>query len=127
LQPREKQFNYEKFGAGYYVVAWATAFFRFMLLSWPVIWTIGEWMNVSLQSAILPSMVGLNGVLTLGAAEGLSINDDVLDYVIGAWYIMGPMILSTVITLAGYQSGQAIQSAAEGNSSGKGTGQKGGS
>ncbi|MCU7800401.1 MAG: hypothetical protein KZQ70_09700, partial [gamma proteobacterium symbiont of Lucinoma myriamae] len=29
LQPREKQFNYEKFGAGYYVVAWATAFFRF--------------------------------------------------------------------------------------------------
>ncbi|MCU7819509.1 MAG: hypothetical protein KZQ57_11740, partial [gamma proteobacterium symbiont of Lucinoma myriamae] len=28
LQPREKQFNYEKFGAGYYVVAWATAFFR---------------------------------------------------------------------------------------------------
>ncbi|MCU7801340.1 MAG: AMP-binding protein, partial [gamma proteobacterium symbiont of Lucinoma myriamae] len=30
LQPREKQFNYEKFGAGYYVVAWATAFFRLM-------------------------------------------------------------------------------------------------
>ncbi|MCU7798588.1 MAG: iron-containing alcohol dehydrogenase, partial [gamma proteobacterium symbiont of Lucinoma myriamae] len=29
-QPREKQFNYEKFGAGYYVVAWATAFFRFI-------------------------------------------------------------------------------------------------
>ncbi|MCU7801139.1 MAG: hypothetical protein KZQ70_13630, partial [gamma proteobacterium symbiont of Lucinoma myriamae] len=33
LQPREKQFNYEKFGAGYYVVAWATAFFRFNVIT----------------------------------------------------------------------------------------------
>lgn len=93
---------------------------------WPVIWTVGEWMDASLQSAFMPSMVGLLGSLTFGAAEGLSINDDVLDYVIGAWYVMGPMILSTIITLAGYQTGQAIQAAASGNKSGDAAGKSGG-
>ena len=51
---------------------------------WPVIWAIGDWMQASLEAAILPSMAGLNGMLTLGIAEGMSINDDVIDYVINA-------------------------------------------
>lgn len=76
----------------------------------------------------MPSMVGLNGALTFGAAEGLSINDDVLDYVIGTWYVMGPLLLSTVITMAGYQTGAAVASAAEkSNKSGDSAGQSGGS
>ena len=94
---------------------------------WPVIWAVGDWMQASLESAILPSMVGLNGMLTMGVAEGLSINDDVLDYVIGSWYVMGPLILSTVITLAGHQTGAAVASAAEkSNKSGDSAGQSGG-
>jgi len=93
---------------------------------WPVIWTIGEWMEASLQSAILPSMMGFNGSLTLGVTEGLSINDDVLDYVIGAWYIMGPILLSTVITLAGHQTGQAVNESMKANKSGDAAGKSGG-
>ena len=93
---------------------------------WPVIWAIGDWMQASLEAAILPSMAGLNGMLTLGIAEGLSINDDVIDYVIGAWYVMGPLILSTVITLAGHQVGAAVEAGAKGNNSGDSAGRAGG-
>ncbi|MCU7800600.1 MAG: hypothetical protein KZQ70_10745, partial [gamma proteobacterium symbiont of Lucinoma myriamae] len=45
LQPREKQFNYEKFGAGYYVVAWATAFFRIIYRFMMIIFFQGRLIN----------------------------------------------------------------------------------
>ena len=95
----------------------------FSVKLWPVIWAIGAWMQASLEEAFLPNLT--QGMLT-SIDQAISINDDVLDYTIGAWYIMGPIILSTVVTLAGLQTGSAIQAAAEGNSSGKGAGEKGG-
>ncbi len=93
---------------------------------WPVIWDVGDWMDASLQAAILPSTAGFVNGLTLGTAEALSINDDVLDYVIGAWYVMGPVILSTVITMAGYRVGGVIEASGNANHSGKAAAQKGG-
>ncbi len=89
---------------------------------WPVIWAVGGWMEASLQEAFMPSLQGLIG----GAEKIASINDNVLDYAIGAWYVMGPVVLSTVITMAGYQVGSIVQTAADGNNSGKGAGNEAG-
>ena len=79
-------------------------------------------MEASLQEAFMPSLQGLIG----GAEKIASINDNVLDYAIGAWYVMGPVVLSTVITMAGYQVGSIVQTAADGNNSGKGAGNEAG-
>ena len=96
----------------------------FSVKLWPVIWAIGAWMQASLEEAFLPNLT--QGMLT-SIDQAISINDDVLDYTIGAWYIMGPIILSTVVTLAGLQTGSAINEAMNANKSGDGAGKAGGS
>jgi len=93
---------------------------------WPVIWTVGQWMEATLQDALLPNLNSLQNTLLLGGQQAVSLNDDVLDYVIGAWYFMGPLLLSTVMTMAGMQVGEAVRAATDGSNSGKGAGQKGG-
>ena len=93
---------------------------------WPVIWTVGQWMEATLQDALLPNLNSLQNTLLLGGQQAISLNDDVLDYVIGAWYLMGPLLLSTVMTMAGMKTGEAVQSAANASGTGKGAGQKGG-
>lgn len=95
---------------------------------WSVIWLIGNWMENSLQEAILPSMTShWYSAMIPFLHEAASLNDDVLDYVIGAWYIIGPTLLSAVVTIAGYQTGSAIEGGLEkSGGSGQMAGQAGG-
>ena len=77
---------------------------------WPVIWLVGNWMENTLEEAILPSMTShWSSSLMPLINESMSLNDDVLDYVIGAWYLLGPTLLTLVMSIAGYQAGSSIQ------------------
>ena len=95
---------------------------------WPVIWLVGNWMENTLENAILPTDAATMAVPFLPVIkEGLSLNDDVLDYVIGSWYLLGPALLTVVMTISGYQGGAAIQGGlASAGGSGSGAGKSGG-
>jgi len=95
---------------------------------WPVIWLVGNWMENTLEAAILPSMtVHWYSSMMPFLREAASLNDDVLDYVIGAWYLMGPLLLSVVMSIAGMAAGARIQGGLDSaSSSGGGAGKAGG-
>ena len=87
---------------------------------WQVIWTIGQWFDDSLTVALMPG----SEAVTLST---LYVTDDVINYVISAWYIVGPILLSAIVGMAGYSAGMHMNSVAKNTmESGDNAGNRGG-
>jgi hypothetical protein len=90
---------------------------------WPSLWELGKFFESTLYDAMTQS----HHWSGIGLATGSTI-DNVLNYVMGAWYIIAPVLLTTVMTVSGFAAGRSLESASQaGVQDSRNAGKQGGS
>jgi hypothetical protein len=80
----------------------------FSLIFCSFLWSLTAWFDNYLIQALYPSVGGISGMGILEQATDVDTNELFVDMIIGALYVVLPMLWMAVMSWCGYQAGMQV-------------------